>query len=383
MTRLKSGLCKKESTMSKRFLWIAALVAGWFAASALAEELNIGDLAPKMAVKEFVKGEPVRQLEKGKTYVVEFWATWCPPCRTSIPHLTELQKHYPDVTFIGISIDNDSKAVKPFVDKIGEKMDYRVAIDAAPGGGKAGGGPMAKTWMEAALQEGIPTAFIVNKEGKIAWIGHPMEMDKPLADIVAGKWDLEAASTQFKREQAPKRKFLALRAKLIEASKSGDPKQMLKVIDQAIAEDPAWEQTLAVPKYLVLASKEADADKAQAYGKRLVETVLKENPEVLTELARSILRAKDAPAPAAKPIQLALAAARRADELTQGKDPGVADTLARAHFLSGDAAKALACQQRAVKLAAGTPLENNPGMQKRLEQYKEAVEKAANQEKKH
>ena len=50
---------------------------------------------------------------------------------------------------------------------------------------------MAKNWMTAAGQEGIPTAFIVNKEGKIAWIGHPMEMDKPLEKIVAGTWDLK------------------------------------------------------------------------------------------------------------------------------------------------------------------------------------------------
>ena len=53
---------------------------------------------------------------------------------------------------------------------------------------------MAKTWMEASGQNGIPTAFIVNKEGKIAWIGHPMEMERPLEKIIAGTWDLKTAA---------------------------------------------------------------------------------------------------------------------------------------------------------------------------------------------
>ena len=141
-----------------------------------AETLGVGDAAPKLNVKSFVKGEPVSAFEPGKNYVVEFWATWCGPCKTSIPHLTELQKKNPGVTFIGVSIwEDDQEQVKPFVDEMGDKMAYRVAVDSIPDKEKADEGAMAKTWMTAADQNGIPTAFIVNKEGKIAWIGHPMD----------------------------------------------------------------------------------------------------------------------------------------------------------------------------------------------------------------
>src|SRR5207253_4909684 len=183
---------------------------------------------------------------------VEFWATWCGPCRVSIPHLTDLQKKYKDVAFVGVSVwERDTKGVKPFVEEMGDKMDYRVALDDVPEGGDGNDGAMAKTWMNAAGQNGIPAAFVVNGDGKIAWIGHPMAMDKPLADIVGGKWDLAAASAEFKREQARTRKLNELGRKLAEARKSGDPKEELKVIDSAIADDADLENRLAMRKYQI------------------------------------------------------------------------------------------------------------------------------------
>jgi thiol-disulfide isomerase/thioredoxin len=186
--------------MSKRSLVALAVVFGLCVARASAEgPLLVGDKAPKFEVKEFVKGDPVQKFDKDKVYVVEFWATWCGPCRTSIPHLTELQKKYKDVTFIGVSaFENDQKKVKPFVEEMGEKMDYRVALDSVPDGGDRADGKMAKNWMLAAKQGGIPTAFIIDGEGRIAWVGHPMEMEEPLKKIVDKKWDLEAATKAFK-----------------------------------------------------------------------------------------------------------------------------------------------------------------------------------------
>ena len=163
--------------MAKAFgLAVAMLCACTLSATAQDAKLTVGSPAPQIEVKEFVKGEPVKSFENGKIYVVEFWATWCPPCVDSIPHLSSLQKKHKDVVFMGISIDKDTSKVKPFVTKMGKKMEYRVAIDKK----------MSTTWMQAANQGGIPTAFIV-KNGTIAWIGHPMEMDKVLDNIVSGK----------------------------------------------------------------------------------------------------------------------------------------------------------------------------------------------------
>jgi thiol-disulfide isomerase/thioredoxin len=361
--------------MWQRILAVVAVAATWAAASASAQDLGVGDPAPKLEVKEFVKGEPVTRLEKGKTYVVEFWATWCGPCRTSIPHLTELQKKHKDITVIGVSVwEQDAKAVKPFVDEMGDKMGYRVALDDVPENGKGNDGKMAKNWMQAAGQNGIPAAFIINGDGKVAWIGHPMAMDEPLGKIVAGTWDLQAAAAEHKQVQAQRRKLLDLRAKLIKAQQSGDPKEVLAVIDQAVEDDPKLEAQLGFQKFQLLASS-GDADKAREYGQRLLENLYKDNAQALNNLAWIIVDPKAATKPDAKLVKLALTAALRADELTKSKDAAIADTLAKAYFDSGDAVKALQAQERAMKLAEGTPLEKDQGMKERLEEYRKAVQK--------
>jgi thiol-disulfide isomerase/thioredoxin len=360
--------------MWARRLLMTAVLVGCAAVQVSAQTLSVGDPAPAIQVKEFVKGTPVSSFEKGKTYVVEFWATWCGPCKVSIPHLTEMQNKYKDITFIGVSVWEQSQdGVKPFVQAMGDQMAYRVAMDQVPPNGNGNEGAMAKSWMQAAGQNGIPTAFVVNGDSKIVWIGHPMTMDKPLEEIVTGKWDVAKAVAESKREQAEQGKLQELQAKLAAAQRSGDPKQVVAVLDRAIADDPSRESMLGPAKFQFLLGKGGDPAKAAVYGKRLVETVLKDSPEQLNGLAWLIV---DPAAPSkATPVmvKLALQAALRADTIAQGKDAAIADTLAKAYFDSGNAAKAAEAQERAVRLVKGTPQENDKELMDRLAQYRKAA----------
>ncbi len=361
----------------RRLSFYVALALGCATHSASAQSLKVGDPAPKLDVKSFVKGEPVKAFEPGKNYVVEFWATWCGPCRTSIPHLTELQKKYPDITFIGVSVfEQDQAGVKPFVDKMGKEMDYRVAVDAIPEGKDKdpGDGAMATKWMKAAGQEGIPTAFIVNKEGKIAWISHPMEMDKPLEKIAAGTWDIKNAleeQRKLKEDQVALQKLLG---KLQAAQQSGNAKSLLSMIEEIVKLKPEAELPLAQLKLPALIKLDQQ-DKALELAKMLEKTPIGEDPTGLNMIAWSIVDPDSGAKPNAKLIQFAVEMARRADEKSGGKVGAIADTLAKALFDSGDAEKAVEAQERAIRLTKESGEDADPAMKDRLEKYKKAAKK--------
>lgn len=152
---------------------VALLMVVGVACSPASADLKIGDKAPALSIMEWVKGAPVDLARdaKKKIHVIEFWAVWCPPCKMSVPLLTEMQKkHSKDLTIIGVTEPdagrNTPSAVKRFVQERGDEMDYTVALDT---------GKTAVNYMEASGAVGIPQAYVVDREGIIVWMGSPLE----------------------------------------------------------------------------------------------------------------------------------------------------------------------------------------------------------------
>lgn len=144
--------------------------------------LDVGDVAPTLKSSRWLKGAPVAKFEKGRVYVVEFWATWCGPCKAAMPHLSELARKYRGkVDVIGVDAFEaaELRKVADFVKGQGAKMDYRVVAD----------GPKDTThltWLRAAGEAGIPVTFVVGKDGRIAWIGNPEGLDAVLPKALNG-----------------------------------------------------------------------------------------------------------------------------------------------------------------------------------------------------
>jgi peroxiredoxin len=91
---------------------------------------------------------------KGKVVLVNFWATWCPPCRKEMPDLQALYDKYKDQGFVVLSIsDEEAAKVSPFITE--QKIGYPVLLD--PG----------RKVNEAFVVEGIPKSFVYNREGKL------------------------------------------------------------------------------------------------------------------------------------------------------------------------------------------------------------------------
>lgn len=117
---------------------------------------TIGDKAPDIKVSKWMNSEPNL---KGKKIFLEFWATWCGPCKKMIPHLNELnQKYGKDIVFV--SITNEApELISEFMKK--NEMKSFIAID-----------DKGKTNENFGIKF-IPQAFIISENGIIDWVGHP------------------------------------------------------------------------------------------------------------------------------------------------------------------------------------------------------------------
>lgn len=416
--------------MKPLFRLLALPLSTLLAAASLGAEL--GDPAPALDIKEWIKGGPVDLAGgKGKTvHVVEFWATWCGPCRTSIPHLTELQKRFKDkgVVFIGVS-NEKSDVVKKFVTKMGDKMDYAVAID---------GGKTSEGYMEAFNINGIPHAFVVDKDGRIVWQGHPMAgLDTTLEKVVNGKYDLAAAKAEAAKEAAAQEKEMAAQKKLQQLAKligeGRNDAETKKLEEELVALDkeqgglfngqsfePAdfrkrvafmpkfqkYQQALMKgedPAQLAALEKELVADAPKGFELEEFKTMFRNQMELqkVTPLLESYLEAvgeNGDPAKAAaalakidaakiqsgmalnqlawsiltseevkkRDLPAALRFAKQATDLTKGEDAAILDTYARALFDNGKTQEAIATQKKAIEKA---PEQMKEGLQESLKNY--------------
>ena len=305
----------------------AATVAMALASYAIGADAELGIDAPPLKIGEWVKGKPVDLKDgKGKTvYVVEFWATWCPPCRKSIPHLTELQKKYADkdVVFIGVTDEvNDVDTVKEFVTKQGSKMEYTVAIDA-PAKGDEGPTPTVAAYMQAFGVNGIPCAFIVDRNGKVAYVGNPADpgdkMDEALEQIVTGKWDLAAAKKQ--------------RSERMELEQ-----RQMKI------------QMAGVTYFQTITGENADTTEAKDKARNSADEFVKlaaKDAQALNWFAWTLLTS---PRITNRDLELGLKVAKLAYDACEGKDAAIVDTYARALFDSGKVGEAIKYQKKAIEL---------------------------------
>lgn len=249
--------------------------------------VNINDPAPPLRVSQWIKGTPVKQFEKGKVYVIEFWATWCHPCLAGMPHLSGLAQEYKDkVTVIAIDIyeskskpKKSAKQVKAFVDSMGSKMDFNVAIEDSSF--------TVVDWIKATGEEnsGIPITFVVNADGKLAWIGHASKLDEVLPKIVNNTWGLNEAMTKRNlnrhlalMDDSINYELMRFRGDLYKPGDFGKPDSALLMIRKIVSNEPNLKYAPLIALNTFSALLKTSPHEAYEYGKVAIITPTYDEP---------------------------------------------------------------------------------------------------------
>jgi cytochrome c biogenesis protein CcmG, thiol:disulfide interchange protein DsbE len=111
--------------------------------------------APDFTLPQLDGGDLRLSAYRGKVVLLDFWATWCDPCREEIPHFVELQQRYASsgLQIIGVSMDDSSDPVRPFYQQF--HMNYPVVMGTAQTGELYGG------------VLGLPITFLIGRDGRI------------------------------------------------------------------------------------------------------------------------------------------------------------------------------------------------------------------------
>lgn len=305
--------------------------------------LLVGDPAPLIEAAHWYRGEPRSRLSLGNVYVVDLWATWCGPCVRAMPHLSELQNKYAEqgLRVIAVSIDTGDSAheqVERFLERRSEDISFDVALDT---------GETKAAWLDASGRDSIPSTYVVNREGTVAWIGNPNTpegefgepvIDRVLREVMSGTYDIaeavddaRAGIVQEREAQNRAERVQKLTEEMGQLWGGGDVEGALAIIDVIVSLDPENNSGLALRKAEVLLFERNKPNEAAAFFVQMMDGPYFDDNETL--LRFTMLFTGDAD-PGAEGREAAVAAA----ELVVSRQPHPEHilALARAQFAAGN-----------------------------------------------
>lgn len=192
--------------------------------------LEDGDKVTVDALKEleYFKGNAPEKWEEGKVYVIECWASWCPPCIAAIPHMDELYDTYHEkgLEVIGMNLNDKKETAASIVEKKGDGMSYPVAYTEEDSS-------FTKDWYAASSARGLPHTFIV-KGGELLLQMHPAALTNEMVEqLLAPDANIEGIRADLKKQQELQEKAGPLYQQFQSFRQAKDEEGMKGIIEQA------------------------------------------------------------------------------------------------------------------------------------------------------
>lgn len=160
----------------RRHLALALSLFALVAMPALALAVDVGEPPPEINLPELTSGKKISLAAlRGKVVVVDFWASWCAPCKEEMPVLESLYKRFKDsgLVVVGVSVDNEAANAKKFLSSV--KVSFPIVHDAG------------HTVADKFKPPRMPTSYVIDKAGKIRFVhaGFRKEDGKKLEEEIA------------------------------------------------------------------------------------------------------------------------------------------------------------------------------------------------------
>jgi thiol-disulfide isomerase/thioredoxin len=323
---------------------VTFLVSPMAAASEDVTPIVVGDQAPTIDHVQWVRGQEIGEWLDGHAYVIDFWATWCPPCIDGLRDLQSLEDRLApeNVHCIAVAVwpGTRSKPPEEVLARFPE-LSYSLAIDRDEA--------TADALLTASRSSGLPTTMIIDREGRLAWVGPPGDdFDEALYAVVTGSYDLSAArQADLVRHRAEV--FIGQAAT---AERSGDFRTAITLIDQAIAVDPDRFSAYRGWQYEIALLRLEDPRMAKRVAQNLLESPQGNDAYPLFVLATRIVTNYDHTPADQRDLDLALHCAQGA--VANSPEPGYKELalVAEVHALRGEYDAAVKAQRKAMVGAA-------------------------------
>lgn len=145
------------------------LTVGWIATNRSESVAELGKVAPDFTVEVIDGGEFTLSEHRGQSVVLNFWASWCEPCRVEIPDISTFADAHPEVVVVGVAVQDAEQTARSFAEEVG--ATYPLALGT-------------EDIEDAYPTFGLPATYVLDEDGVVTDIFNGIVDENLLADVV-------------------------------------------------------------------------------------------------------------------------------------------------------------------------------------------------------